>query len=261
MRSEANQSEPNWTFRTICRVVTCTEFLLSSRYLPYSVGEKELYRLFDQCGELSRVMVGYDRIARHSKGFVTFVRRDDAEYAFDKFHQRYFEGRRLRLDWDQGIQKKRYLPRQSSRKDYQPRRNNRKFSISPSRSPSLSPSRSPTRSPSSSPSHSPSPRRKSDYSESSSESLNKNKNTTISSTDQYNGEKYDETENSEQEGESKKKDTKNQIDDEKENEENEKWDKTEKDLIHNNNEIDNDTTIENTDIKVDQENQNANENC
>ncbi|KAJ3439324.1 dual specificity mitogen-activated protein kinase kinase 5-related [Anaeramoeba flamelloides] len=34
MRSEANQSEPNWTFRTICRVVTWTGFLLSSRGSP-----------------------------------------------------------------------------------------------------------------------------------------------------------------------------------------------------------------------------------
>ncbi|KAJ3427575.1 hypothetical protein M0812_03154 [Anaeramoeba flamelloides] len=33
MRSETNQSEPNWTFRTICQVVTWTWFLLSSRYL------------------------------------------------------------------------------------------------------------------------------------------------------------------------------------------------------------------------------------
>eukprot|EP01156_Anaeramoeba_ignava_P004387 Anaeramoba_ignava/a229894_104.p1 GENE.a229894_104~~a229894_104.p1 ORF type:complete len:227 (-),score=70.18 a229894_104:172-852(-) len=134
--------------------------------LPFFVDEKDLEHLFLKCGELQRVMIGKDFRTGRSRGwgFVTFVDKRDAEDAYHRFQGYSFEGRRLKLDYDEGLERKSRFPprgRGSFRSRSPPRRSRspprrsrspprRRRSRTPSRerkprTPSRSPSRSPVR--------------------------------------------------------------------------------------------------------------------
>jgi len=86
-----------------------------------------------------------NRESGQSKGyaFVTFNDRRDAEDGFKKFQGYTLEGRRLRLDWDIGLDKKtKYRERRPSPRRSSPRRSASPRSRSPPRSPTAERKRS-----------------------------------------------------------------------------------------------------------------------
>jgi len=64
--------------------------------------------MMDRVGRVKKVTVGYNRRTGQSSGyaFVEFESRRDAELAFDEFQSKDLQGRRLRVDWDEGLEKK-----------------------------------------------------------------------------------------------------------------------------------------------------------
>eukprot|EP01119_Soliformovum_irregulare_P004946 TRINITY_DN16164_c0_g1_i1.p1 TRINITY_DN16164_c0_g1~~TRINITY_DN16164_c0_g1_i1.p1 ORF type:complete len:224 (-),score=40.11 TRINITY_DN16164_c0_g1_i1:134-805(-) len=110
--------------------------------LPYHFRERDVEDVFGRCGRLRHVVVGFNKRTNQSKGyaFVEFEDRRDAEDAYERFNNHSIEGRRLRLDWDAGMDRKKE-PQRSPRRSRSPHR-----SPPPARSPrrSLSP-RSPVR--------------------------------------------------------------------------------------------------------------------
>jgi RNA recognition motif-containing protein len=62
----------------------------------------------DRVGRVRNVTIGWNRRTNQSRGyaFVEFADRRDAEAAFDKFRDYSLDGRRLRCDWDVGLDKK-----------------------------------------------------------------------------------------------------------------------------------------------------------
>jgi len=85
---------------------TCTLFIGN---LPYHFRERDVAEYFERCGRLRLVTVGYNKRTGQSKGhaFVEYEDRRDADDAFERFQGYNLEGRRLRIDWDIGIDKKR----------------------------------------------------------------------------------------------------------------------------------------------------------
>ena len=76
--------------------------------LPYSFRERDVIEYFERCGPIRNITVGFNRRTGQSKGyaFVEFEHRRDAEDAFDRYNGYDFDGRRLRIDWDVGLDKK-----------------------------------------------------------------------------------------------------------------------------------------------------------
>lgn len=79
--------------------------------LPYNFVYENVVQLFEPCGRLAKVTVPIDRITGRNKGFafVEFEDRKDAEKAQAKFNGFQIEDRRLKVDWDIGIDKKTHL--------------------------------------------------------------------------------------------------------------------------------------------------------
>jgi len=80
--------------------------------LSYNVRERELREYMERCGRVKSVTVGVNTNTGQSKGygFVEFEDRRDAEEAFEKYHGLEIDGRKLRIDWDLGIDKKMSMP-------------------------------------------------------------------------------------------------------------------------------------------------------
>ncbi|TPX72372.1 hypothetical protein SpCBS45565_g00459 [Spizellomyces sp. 'palustris'] len=76
--------------------------------LPYSFREEDVQDLFDRYGRLRSVSVPFDRFTGRNKGFafVAYEDRRDAEDAKNKYDGFLVEGRRLKIDWDIGLDKK-----------------------------------------------------------------------------------------------------------------------------------------------------------
>jgi len=76
--------------------------------LPHHYREKDIIDTFERCGRLKSVTIGINKRSGQSGGyaFVEFDDRRDAEEAFEKFSGFTIEGRKLRLDWDIGLDKK-----------------------------------------------------------------------------------------------------------------------------------------------------------
>ncbi|KAH3764524.1 RNA-binding motif protein, X-linked 2 [Pelomyxa schiedti] len=76
--------------------------------LPYSFKERDLEDLFERCGAVKNVTVGMNKQTGQSKcyAFVEFEDRRDAADALAKYNGYDIEGRRLRIDWDIGLQTK-----------------------------------------------------------------------------------------------------------------------------------------------------------
>jgi len=108
--------------------------------LPYQFRDNDVADFFEKSGRLTNITVGLDKHTGQSKGyaFVSFADRRDAEEAFKKYQGHMLEGRRLRIDWDVGLDKKQKY-REGKRGS--PRR------ASPRRSRSPSPRRDGSRSP------------------------------------------------------------------------------------------------------------------
>lgn len=80
--------------------------------IPYSFIERDVSELFERYGRIRKVTVPMDRFTRRNRGFafVEFEDRRDAEDAFHKFNDYQIEGRRLRCDWDVGMDRKQVGP-------------------------------------------------------------------------------------------------------------------------------------------------------
>ncbi|KAI3649647.1 hypothetical protein MP228_005279 [Amoeboaphelidium protococcarum] len=76
--------------------------------LPYDYLEPQLVDMFEQYGNIVKITVPIDRFTQKNKGFgfVQFERRSDAEKAFDGVKEQEVEGRRVRVDWDIGMERK-----------------------------------------------------------------------------------------------------------------------------------------------------------
>eukprot|EP01133_Synstelium_polycarpum_P016174 gene16174-19251_t len=76
--------------------------------LPYHFHESHLSALFTKFGPVANINVGFDRVTGHNKGygFVEFENKADADEAYKMYSTTDVDGRRLRLDWDVGMQKK-----------------------------------------------------------------------------------------------------------------------------------------------------------
>eukprot|EP01122_Echinamoeba_exundans_P017871 TRINITY_DN981_c0_g1_i1.p1 TRINITY_DN981_c0_g1~~TRINITY_DN981_c0_g1_i1.p1 ORF type:complete len:216 (+),score=37.97 TRINITY_DN981_c0_g1_i1:967-1614(+) len=120
---------------------TTTSTTLFVGNLSYNIGEKELFDIMDRVGRVRNVTIGWNRRTNQSRGyaFVEFADRRDAEAAYDKFRDYSLDGRRLRVDWDVGLDKKsrdrrsRSPPRRDRRSRSPPRRRSRSRSRSPDR--------------------------------------------------------------------------------------------------------------------------------
>jgi len=113
--------------------------------LPYHFREREAAEVFERYGRLRNISVGVNRRTGQSKGyaFVEFEDRRDAEEAFDRLQGYTIEGRKLRLDWDVGLEKK-GGPYKKSPRRYSRSRSPRKYSRSPKRYSRTPPKRSPS---------------------------------------------------------------------------------------------------------------------
>ncbi|KAH3759002.1 RNA-binding motif protein, X-linked 2 [Pelomyxa schiedti] len=119
--------------------------------LPYSFKERDLTDLFERCGAVKNVTLGFNKQTGQSKcyAFVEFEDRRDAADAISKYNGYDIEGRRLRIDWDIGLQTKMqyYGVRRRVDNNRRPRSRSRSYSSrSRSRSWSRSNSRSRSRS-------------------------------------------------------------------------------------------------------------------
>eukprot|EP01135_Chromosphaera_perkinsii_P009941 Nk52_evm34s1967 gene=Nk52_evmTU34s1967 len=81
--------------------------------LPYEFKEVDLDELFSTCGKVDAITLRVDERTGLNKGFafVNFVEKRDAEEAFERYSDFSVSGRRLRLDWDLGLDKKRPAPK------------------------------------------------------------------------------------------------------------------------------------------------------
>jgi len=115
--------------------------------LPYQFRENDVADFFEKSGRLSNITVGINKETGHSKGyaFVTFSDRRDAEEAFNKFQGFVLEGRRLRIDWDVGLEKKQKVRDNRGAQRSPQRRRSPARSPSPARNGSRSPAKSPDR--------------------------------------------------------------------------------------------------------------------
>ncbi|KAL6064715.1 RNP-1 like protein RNA-binding protein [Balamuthia mandrillaris] len=118
--------------------------------LPYHMRERDLGREFERCGPIRQVTVGYNKRTGQSKGyaFVEYEHRRDAEDAYERYNGYNLDGRRLRIDWDVGLNRKQNFygygtdGSTRSRRSRSPRRSPRRSRRSPSprgRSPRRSP--------------------------------------------------------------------------------------------------------------------------
>ncbi|KAJ2995840.1 hypothetical protein HDV02_000357 [Globomyces sp. JEL0801] len=75
------------------------------QYPPYDRGVSEMFEKF---GKITSISVPQDRVTGRNKGFafVSFEDRLDAEDAKKKYDSHTVDGRRLRIDWDIGRDKK-----------------------------------------------------------------------------------------------------------------------------------------------------------
>jgi len=132
--------------------------------LSYHMRERDLADYFSKCGRLRNVTVGINKRTGQSKGygFVEFEHRRDAEDAYERFNGYNIDGRRLRVDWDVGLDRKQNFfggrgrspprrrspsprgrsPRRSPRRSRSPAR--ARHSPSPSKSPRSPAKRSPS---------------------------------------------------------------------------------------------------------------------
>ncbi|CAO3596919.1 unnamed protein product [Absidia cylindrospora] len=76
--------------------------------LPYDYCERDVAVMFERYGKLVKITIPIDNLTTRNKGFafVEFEHRHEAQEAFDNFQGFSVGGRRLKLDWDIGLNKK-----------------------------------------------------------------------------------------------------------------------------------------------------------
>ncbi|KAG0296803.1 hypothetical protein BGZ98_000813 [Dissophora globulifera] len=81
--------------------------------IPYSFREIEIEDMFKKFGTIVKITVVLDQYTGRNKGFafVEFEDRKNAEEAMEQYNGFAVEGRRLKMDWDIGLNKKDIKPR------------------------------------------------------------------------------------------------------------------------------------------------------
>ncbi|ORZ12666.1 hypothetical protein BCR42DRAFT_75165 [Absidia repens] len=76
--------------------------------LPYDYCEQDVAAMFERYGKLLKITIPIDNLTTRNKGFafVEFEHRHEAQEAFDNYQGFSVGGRRLKLDWDIGLNKK-----------------------------------------------------------------------------------------------------------------------------------------------------------
>ncbi|KAI8092876.1 uncharacterized protein BX664DRAFT_328365 [Halteromyces radiatus] len=76
--------------------------------LPYAFREQDVARMFERYGKLAKITIPIDTLTTKNKGFafVEFEERHEAQEALDNYQGFSVEGRRLKLDWDIGLDRK-----------------------------------------------------------------------------------------------------------------------------------------------------------
>jgi RNA recognition motif-containing protein len=76
--------------------------------VPYSIGEPELFEIFDRIGPVSSVVVGKDKRTGNHRGhaFVQYKNQSDAQEAYYKLKGYTVKDRQLRIDFDAGLETK-----------------------------------------------------------------------------------------------------------------------------------------------------------
>lgn len=77
-------------------------------HLPLEMDEQRICEVFGEFGPLASVKVMWPRTPaeharNHMTGFIAFMKRDDAERAFDHYRSERYEGINLRLDWGKPV--------------------------------------------------------------------------------------------------------------------------------------------------------------
>jgi len=76
------------------------------RNFPPSTNKQDLEDLFGSCGDIKNIYIGINK-EKASYAFVSYFDFRDAEDAMDKYKGYEWEGRKLCLDWDAGLENKR----------------------------------------------------------------------------------------------------------------------------------------------------------
>jgi len=76
------------------------------RNFPDNARKRDLEDLFAQCGEIRNIYIGVNK-EHNAYAFVSYFDPFDAEDAMDRFKGYDFEGKKLCLDWDVGLENKR----------------------------------------------------------------------------------------------------------------------------------------------------------
>ncbi|EGG15976.1 RNA-binding region RNP-1 domain-containing protein [Cavenderia fasciculata] len=79
--------------------------------LPYHYQESHLRDLFIKFGTIATLNIGFDKRTGHNRGFafIEFENKADADEAYKTYSTTDVDGRKLRLDWDVGLNKKQDL--------------------------------------------------------------------------------------------------------------------------------------------------------
>mmetsp|Transcript_6532 Transcript_6532/g.19819 ORF Transcript_6532/g.19819 Transcript_6532/m.19819 type:complete len:260 (+) Transcript_6532:55-834(+) len=81
--------------------------------LSFYTTEEQILELFSQAGEVSRIIMGLDRVKKTPCGFcfVEYYTREDAEQAMSFINGTMLDDREVRTDWDAGISEDRQYGR------------------------------------------------------------------------------------------------------------------------------------------------------
>jgi len=76
--------------------------------LAFRMRDRDLWEIMDRVAKVKNVKIGINKRTGQSRGyaFVEFETRTDAETAYKSFQDYEIEGRRLRIDWDIGLDNK-----------------------------------------------------------------------------------------------------------------------------------------------------------
>jgi len=109
-RSPRRRSPPRYSSRRYSRspspVGRNEKTCIFVRNFPDDARKRDLEDLFAQCGSIRNIYIGVNK-EHNAYAFVSYFDPLDAEDAMDRFKGYEFEGRKLCLDWDVGLENKR----------------------------------------------------------------------------------------------------------------------------------------------------------
>jgi RNA recognition motif-containing protein len=96
----------------LCRLIAESTTLYVGN-LSFFTTEEQILELFSRAGEVSRIIMGLDRVKKTPCGFcfVEYYTREDAEEAMKFINGTMLDDREVRTDWDAGISEDRQYGR------------------------------------------------------------------------------------------------------------------------------------------------------